>query len=261
MAAVTSIRSIALPTEHGGWGFTLEPIILGLLAAPSPTGWELGVAAIAVLLARRPVKIVATDLVRRRWLPRSRIALLFALGYGSIAIAGLIGAFVTETGPFWWPYLVAIPFALYALRADAHSKSRTLGAEISGAVAMGSTAAAITMGAGMAWQPAFGLWLVLAARDLGGIVLARAQIRRVKGGQAGAGAVMGVHAAALAVVAAGAVLGVVPWLGVVAVGLVTAVSGVSLARPPVPARIVGWTQIGVGFTVAVLTGVGARFGW
>ncbi|VAV92581.1 Putative membrane-spanning protein, partial [hydrothermal vent metagenome] len=29
-----NVRSIALPTEHGGWGFTLEPILLGLLVAP-----------------------------------------------------------------------------------------------------------------------------------------------------------------------------------------------------------------------------------
>ncbi|MDX2007394.1 MAG: hypothetical protein SFU83_19325 [Meiothermus sp.] len=28
------LRSVALPNEHGGWGFTLEPILLGLLVAP-----------------------------------------------------------------------------------------------------------------------------------------------------------------------------------------------------------------------------------
>ena len=38
------LRSIALPTEHGGWGFTLEPILLGLLVAPTWAGFGLAVA-------------------------------------------------------------------------------------------------------------------------------------------------------------------------------------------------------------------------
>jgi hypothetical protein len=29
------LRSVALPSEHGGWGLTLEPAVLGLLVAPS----------------------------------------------------------------------------------------------------------------------------------------------------------------------------------------------------------------------------------
>lgn len=257
----TVIRSVALPTEHGGWGFTIEPVILGLLAAQSATGWELGVAAVAVLLARRPVKLVGTDLVRRRWLPRSRTALAFATLYGSIAVAAVVGAFVTESGPFWWAYVAATPLALYALRADAHSRNRTLLAETAGAVAMGSTAAAIGLGAGMALPEAFGLWLVLAARDVAGIVLARSQVRRLKGGEAHTRKVLAVHVVAIVAVAIGAAVGIVPVAGVVSIGLLTAASAVSLRRPPVPAKTVGWTQMGVGAMVAVLTGLGARLGW
>ncbi|NHZ70059.1 MAG: hypothetical protein GWP18_00280, partial [Proteobacteria bacterium] len=55
---------MALPTEHGGWGFTLEPILLGLLVAPSASAWEISAAALGIFLARRPVKILSTDLVR-----------------------------------------------------------------------------------------------------------------------------------------------------------------------------------------------------
>jgi hypothetical protein len=73
------IRSIALPTEHGGWGFTLEPILLGLLVAPSASGWEISAAALGIFLARRPVRIFSSDLVRRRWLPRSTMALIFSI--------------------------------------------------------------------------------------------------------------------------------------------------------------------------------------
>ena len=255
------IRSIALPTEHGGWGFTLEPILLGLLVAPSAAAWELSVAALGIFLARRPIKIFSTDLVRRRWLPRSRIALAFALLYGGLALAGTIGAFFTAEGPFWIPVLVAIPFALVALRADARSKNRALIPELSGSIAMGATVSAIALGSGWDLGPAFGLWLVLAARDVAAIVLVRAQIRRLKGRPTGASTVYVVQAACTGVVAVAAIAGIVPWLGVVAIGLVGLVAVVSLSRPPVEARVIGWTQMGVGLMVVLVTAAGVHVGW
>ena len=57
------LRSVALPTEHGGWGLTLEPVLLGLLVAPSVAGLAIGGAAFLVFVAvnagearpRRPI--------------------------------------------------------------------------------------------------------------------------------------------------------------------------------------------------------------
>ena len=106
-----SIRSIALPTEHGGWGFTLEPILLGLLVAYSAAAWELSVAALAVFLARRPFRLLMTDLVRRRWLRRTSVAASFAFGYGLLALLGLVGALVTAPSRFLLAYVAAAPFA------------------------------------------------------------------------------------------------------------------------------------------------------
>lgn len=255
------IRSIGLPTEHGGWGFTLEPILLGLLVAHSATAWEIAAAALGIFLARRPVKIFSTDLVRGRWLPRSRIALVFSLIYGGFALAGALGAFVTTQGPFWIPVLVAVPFALFALRADAHSKNRALAPELSGSIAMGATVSAITIGSGWDFAPAFGLWLVLAARDVGSIVFVRGQVRRGKGKPAGKPGIYAVQVASMAVIAVAAAFGIVPWMGVAAIGVVGVVALVSLNRPPVEARIIGWTQMGVGLSVVVVTAVGVQLGW
>jgi hypothetical protein len=255
------IRSIALPTEHGGWGFTLEPILLGLLVAPSAAAWELSAAAIGIFLARRPVKIVSTDIVRRRWLPRSRVALFFALLYGGLALAGTIGAFSTAEGPFWIPVIVAIPLALVALGADAQSKNRTLIPELSGSIAMGATVSAIALGSGWDLGPAFGLWLVLATRDVAAIVLVRDQIRRLKGRPTGASTVYTVQAACVGAVAVAAIAGIVPWLAVVAIALVGLVAVVSLNRPPVEARVVGWTQMGVGLMVVLVTAAGVHLSW
>lgn len=41
-----SLRSVAIPAEHGGWGLTLEPGILGVLVAPDLAGVLLGLAAL-----------------------------------------------------------------------------------------------------------------------------------------------------------------------------------------------------------------------
>jgi len=221
------IRSIALPTEHGGWGFTLEPILLGLLVAPSAAAWELSAAALGIFLARRPVKLVSTDIVRRRWLP----------------------------------VLVAIPFALIALRADAQSKNRALIPELSGSIAMGATVSAIALGSGWDLGPAFGLWLVLAARDVAAIVLVRGQIRRLKRRQTGTSVIYAVQAACIGVVVVAAVADIVPWLAVVAIALVGVVAVVSLNRPPVEARVIGWTQMGVGLMVVLFTAAGVHLGW
>jgi hypothetical protein len=250
------IRSIALPTEHGGWGFTLEPILLGLLVAPSASGWEISAAALGIFLARRPVKIFSSDLVRRRWLPRSTMALIFSIIFGGMAVAGVLGAFVTTQGPFLIPVIIAIPFALVALRADAHSRNHALLAELSGAIAMSATVAVITVSSGWDLIPALGLWFVLAARDVAAIVLVRGQVRRSKGKSADTTRIYIVQAGSIAAVAIAAAFGVVPWLSVVAVSLVGFVALISLNRPPIPAKTIGWTQMALGLAVVLVTAAG-----
>jgi hypothetical protein len=63
-------RSVAIPSEHGGWGLTLEPVLLGLLIAPSVGGLALGIAAFGAFLVRTPLKLVFVDRRHPRWLGR-----------------------------------------------------------------------------------------------------------------------------------------------------------------------------------------------
>ncbi len=254
-------RSIALPIEHGGWGFTIEPIVLGLLVVPSASAWEISVAALAVFLARRPFKLVATDVVRRRWLPRSKIAAGFAGLYGAVALAGLIGAVVTADAAFWSPLLIAAPLGAIAIYADAHSRSRALVAELSGAVAMGATVSMIGLAGGEEPTIAFGLWLALAARAMTSIALVRGQIRRVHEKPVGESIIYSVQLIVLVGMIAAAIVDVVPWLSAVAIAAIGALAFWSLRRPPVAAKTVGWTQIVVGLGVVLLTAVGFWVGW
>lgn len=255
------LRSIALPTEHGGWGFTLEPILLGLLVAPTWAGLGLALATTGVFLARRPVKLVSTDLVRKRQLPRTRIASWFALGYGAVGLAGLALAIRTATGPFWWPLAAATPLAVVSLRADAQSRNRGLIPELAGGIAMGSAAAAIALAADWDWVAAFGLWLVLAARSYAAIILARAQVRRAKDQPYDGSGVYAAQVVALLVVGLAASLAIVPLFSALAIFLLGAGAFYSLARPPVPAKTVGWTQMVLGLVVVLLTATGVWTGW
>ncbi len=256
-----TFRSVALPTEHGGWGFTLEPIILGLLVVPSAATWELAVAALAIFLARRPFKIVSTDLLRRRWLPRTSVAAVAAAIYGSLALAGIAGSIITADAPFWEPFAVALPLVAFALLADARSRSHTLAAELAGSAAMGSTVTAMALADGWDVLPAFGLWLVLIARGIAAIVLVRGQIRRVHGKPTLAPRIYGGQVVAVTIVVVAAIADAVPWISTVAIVGIALLAYVSLRRPPVQARVVGWTQIGVGLVVVAVTAVGVRLDW
>jgi hypothetical protein len=47
---------VAIPSEHGGWGLTFEPVLLGLLVEPSWPGVAIGAAALTAFLVRTPLK-------------------------------------------------------------------------------------------------------------------------------------------------------------------------------------------------------------
>ena len=92
-------KQAAMPSEHGGWGLTLEPVLLGLLIAPSWGGLSLGLAAFAAFLVRTPLKLVVIDRRRTQWQRRSQLALRFAVGemlllsvcgVWAVAAAGLV---------------------------------------------------------------------------------------------------------------------------------------------------------------------------
>lgn len=261
LPAKVPLKSIALPNEHGGWGFTLEPILLGLLVAPTWAGLGLGVFALAAFFTRHPLKLWLADTRRGKRFPRTPVAGRFALLYGSIGLAGLLLSLLTAREAFWWPLLSALPLSGVQLWFDAHNKGRNLLPEISGAMAMGAVAAGIGLAGGIEPKLAIGLWLVLAMRSLAAIYYARAQVRRARGEAVRLNPVYLAEALAIAGLVVGALASLNPWLSTVALALLLPLSLYSFARPPVPAKVVGWTQMGFGLLIVGLTTLGARMGW
>ena len=55
------LKSIALPIEHGSWGFVFEPIAAGLLLGPSLPALFITILVTGGFLARQPLKFVLAD--------------------------------------------------------------------------------------------------------------------------------------------------------------------------------------------------------
>jgi hypothetical protein len=172
---------VAIPAEHGGWSFLLEPIVLGLFVAPSLPGLWLGVGVVFAFLTRHPLKLVLSDRRRGRRLARTAAAERFALIYGAITVLGVGLALAFASVDAFVPLLFASP--LFALQAyfDATNRSRTLAAELIGAVALAAAAASIALAGGWSPEQAYPLWGILVARAVPSVLYVRARLRLERG--------------------------------------------------------------------------------
>lgn len=251
------LRQVALPTEHGGWSFTLEPVVLGLLVAPSGAGVALGAAALVVFVARTPLRIVLVDHRRGRRLPRTRLAERVVAAEVAVVVALAVAATVTADGPWWAPLAIASPLVAIELWFDMRSRSRRLLPELAGTVGIGSVVAAIVLAEGESWALALGLWSVMAARSIAAVGFVRLQLRKGKGQHHDVRSSDLAQVAALAVVGAGALVFDVSVAGVIAVAVLVLFHLVASRRPAPKAAVVGAQQVGLGLGVVVTAALGA----
>ncbi len=254
------LRGVAIPADHGGWGLTLEPVVLGLAVAPSIAGAALGVAALAAFLFRTPFKTAAGDYRRHRHLPRTRLAIRAATVYGLILATAVVAAIATTGNRFWPPLAAAIPLMIVQVGYDARNRSRRLIPEIAGPLAIGSVAAAIAMAGGATTKLALGLWLVVGLRSIASVLLVRAQLRRARQHPYKPWAVHTADVAVATVAIFAAAAGVIPWLGAAAIAMLTPFGIWSLRRPAVRAVVVGIQQTLLGTLVVAITVIGVRAG-
>lgn len=249
------MRTVAMPVEHGAWGFLLEPALLGLLVAWSGAGAALVVAALAALLLQTPLSLALGDVRRGRTYPRTRLAVRFAVLY-ALVLALALGAALASAGTavILVPALLAVPFALAQLWFDAHGRARELLPETLGALAMNALAACIAVAAGWDLVPALGLWALLAARTVPTIVYVRARLRLERGRAVATRWVWITHLVAMAAVAIAVVRGDLVWIALVPFAFLSARAalGVSAARMRVPAKVIGFRELGFGVATTVL---------
>lgn len=255
-------KPVALPVEHGGWGFLAEPVALGLVLAPGAAGTTLALAALAAFLARHPFRLWLSDWRKGARYPRTRLAAGFAAGYAGLAVLLLIAASVLAPLPFWPALLAAAPIGLVALASDARGRSRDALAEVAGAAALGATATAIALAGGAAPAFAWTAWALLALRAVTSVLYVRARIRLDRGLAAGPGLVLATHVLALAAAIQLARFGWAPWLGAGAflLLLARAAHGLSERRSRLRPQALGYQELGYGLATLMLLAVGYRLG-
>lgn len=253
-----NLRSVALPTEHGGWGFVLEPIVLGLLVAWSLPGAAVALAMLALFLLHQPLKLALKDNLKRRRVSRTAYAERFALLYGAVSAAALLAALLTAAPAFLIPLALALPLMLVRLAHDARSQSRGLPAELGGAAALGATAAAIAVAGGWALPAALALWLLMAVRAVTSVLYVRQRLRLERDMPGHLRLVYVAHGAGAAAVAAVVLAGAAPWTALAAYALLVARAalGLSARRAPTTAKQTGLREMAYGLLYALIVGVG-----
>ena len=251
-------RPVVAPAEHGGWGFMLEPVLLGWLVAPSAAALLLGMATIAAFLIRHPLKIALVD--RRRGLTtnRTRRARIVIAVLGAVAGLCFLAA-LWRAGPgFLAPLVMAAPFGAVYLYYDLTKPGRTLQAELTGPLALAFVASSVAVMDGWLLLNAMALWAALSLRAVPSVLYVRARIRLDR--RRAPNTVWPIVAHALALLAVGALIWIelLPALAVVPyiVLLVRAAWFLSPRRPMVQIKTIGFMELGLGLFLIVTLAIG-----
>ena len=255
-AARAPWKAVALPTEHGGWGLTLEPCLLGLLVAPSLAGVALAAATFLAFLVRTPLKLAVVDRRRGRRLERTALATRIAAAESVLLVALAVLATALAGPRLWLPVVAAVPLVAVEAWYEVRSRGRRLVPELAGAAGVSAAAAAIAIVGGAALPLALGLWLVLAARGATSIPQVRAQIAALHGRAVSPATTAAGDLAALTLAAVAVALDAALLAGAAAVAMIVVVQRVS-ARRPIPApKVVGLRQLALGLALVLVTAAG-----
>lgn len=255
------LKGVALPAEHGSWGFLFEPIVIGMLIAPSVAGLFLSVAAIGAFLTRFPLKLLVLDLRRGKLSARTKTVRKFVLIYGFITFFFFLLTIKTSEVNFLLPLIIALPLAIWQLTADFKNKSRTPFAEISGATALASVAACLTIIDGWSLSKSLAVWVILITRIVPSIFYVRAKIKIIHGQTPQKFSVILLHLAGLLIVCLLVWKNISPILALTAVFvlLIRAIHGLSNYSKTITAKAVGIREVIYGTLLTVALAVGYSF--
>lgn len=251
-------KSIAMPLEHGAWGFLFEPLLAGLLMFATLSGSFIAILFVGAFLCRQPLKFVVGDLLAGKRLPRTAVAVRWLTYFSVIAAFGAIGIYFTAVPRSLIPLVLSAPIAIYLILQDASRKSREMVPELLGASVLASSIASLSLAAGQSFPFAFGLWFTMIARLIPSVVYVRNRLRLEKGKDYSIVWPFVAHVAAILMLGAMYLFGFgsVLTLVVAAVLLERSVTGLSANRKLQTAKQLGVREViyGVIYALSVVIG-------
>ncbi|MBX3290901.1 MAG: YwiC-like family protein [Acidobacteria bacterium] len=251
-------KSVALPVEHGAWGFLFEPALAGLILAPTPAAPFILLLFVGGFLARQPLKFLIGDWLQGRSLPRTELAYRYAVIYGAIAGIGFIGMKATAPSNAFLPIIAMGPLAAYLISQDISRQARELVPELAGAFALTSSITVFALAGGWDHIAALVLWAVMLARLIPSVLYVRSRLRLEKG------KIATPVSAVLSHVAAFAALGMLYYLGFASILTLLmsvflaarAAYGLSPYRQVLKAKVVGIWEVVYGVVYALTVVIG-----
>jgi hypothetical protein len=236
----------------------INPILLGLLVAPSLAGLFLVLMVVPAFLARTPLKVIWKDRQRGRHYARTSAAnkvlalysLLFALGLAAVIYTGGLLPLL--------PLLLVLPLAVLTIYFDLASEGRRLLAELIAPVALSAIVAAMALAGGWDYAHALALWAIPLMHALPAVLYVRARLRLDREQPAGITGSIAIHVLALALAVALVWAGLIPILAAAAVLVLLgrAAYGLSPYRRPMSVKQLGWSEVFFGFLTVLLAAIG-----
>jgi len=244
-------RELVLPKEHGSWSLAFEPIVFGLIAAPSLAGGWFGLSVAAAFFARRPLRIATREhRADRRAAARQALAICAGVSIISLLVA------VRSAGLGWLAWLAPSGLAgVFFLTSDLRNNGREASAEIAGAAAFAFLPAALAALSGRSAAIAIAMGLVMCARAVPTVICVRAGLRAAKTGVCHVAPAIVSAVVAVIVALLLALAHLAPWIAVAAMVVFALRATLLLVtpRPALRARTIGMIEavLGVCFVVTV----------
>ena len=235
-----------------------EPLLLGLVLAPSAAGVCLALGSLAAFLARHPLKLALSDRSRGSRHPRTVAAEWMPLAYAAVAIASAASALALADPRPFAPLLAVAPLALVQAAFDARLQGRKLAPELCGGVALAALAPVLMLAGGWALAPSLAAGALVALKAITSVLYVRTRLRLDRGQQPPLGPALVAQVATAPVAAVMSFAGWAPWIAVAATGalLVRAAHGLSPRRRIARPQVVGFQELGVGIAFALSLALG-----
>ncbi len=173
------INKIALPQEHGSWGFVLEPLILSISVYFSLNGLLIALAAFFIFLLHQPIKSLSK--FQNTNIAKAQLSLVFVTLYVLIVMFLLIiplmmlplSAFV----PFGAAMLIMLGFLIYELKV----KKKNFALELSAPASVDLLSLTILFANGASFTAAAAFFVLLLSRSVESAIYVHVSLERLKG--------------------------------------------------------------------------------